>query len=102
MRRLAAASRACSGSGQTVAVSTLSSMRTATATTSANARCRSAPRPERIAHEAGQVDAAEAAAAVVGDRDLAAGVGRLDPLAVVQVVLGVDPVEEQHPGSASS
>ena len=35
---------------------------------------------------------------MVRDRDLAAGIGRLDPLAVVQVVLGVDPVEEQHPG----
>ena len=36
IRRFDAASRACSGSGQTVAVSTLSSIRTATATTSAN------------------------------------------------------------------
>ena len=36
IRRFAAASAACSSSGQTVAVSTLSSIRTATATTSAN------------------------------------------------------------------
>jgi hypothetical protein len=53
---------------------------------------------EGRAHEAGEVDRAEAAAAVVGDRDLAAGIGRLDPLAVMQVVLGVDAVEKQHAG----
>ena len=53
---------------------------------------------EGVDHETGQVDRPEAAAAMVGDRDLAAGVRRLDPFGVVEIVLRVDPVEEQHSG----
>ena len=53
---------------------------------------------EGVADEFCEVDAAETAAAVIGDRDLAAGIGRLDLLAVMQVVVGVDAVEEEHAG----
>ena len=50
---------------------------------------------EGLAHEAGQVDRAQAAAAVGRQRLLGAGVGGLDRLAVVEVVVAVDAVEEQ-------
>jgi hypothetical protein len=48
-----------------------------------------------VLDEAGQVDRAQAAAAVGRQRLLGAGVGGLDGLAVVQVVVAVDAVEEQ-------
>jgi hypothetical protein len=59
----------------------------------------SSKRPRRSKgrdHEVRQVDAAQAAAAVGRQRLLAAGIGRLDGLAVAQVVVLVDAVEEQH------
>jgi len=49
-------------------------------------------------HEAREVDGAEAAAAVGRQRLLAAGVGGGDGLAVREIVVGVDAVEEQHAG----
>ena len=48
-----------------------------------------------VAHEAREIDRAEAAAAVRRQRLLGAGIGRLDRLAVVEVVVAVDAVEEQ-------
>ena len=53
---------------------------------------------ERALHEARQVDRAEAAAAVGRQRLFAAGIGRTDALAVGEVVVAVDGVEEQHAG----
>jgi hypothetical protein len=53
---------------------------------------------ERVAHEAGQVDRAQAAAAVGRQRLLGAGVGAGNGLAVRQVVVAVDAVQEQHAG----
>ncbi len=50
---------------------------------------------EGVIDETGQVDRAEAAAAVGRQRLLGAGVGRLDGLAVVEVVVLVHAVEEQ-------
>src|SRR5690606_5730782 len=53
---------------------------------------------ERAAHEAAQVDAAEVAAAIGRQRLLAARVGRLDALAIGEVVVAVDRVDEQDAG----
>src|SRR4051812_27742132 len=50
---------------------------------------------ERLGDVAREVDRAEAAAAVGRQRLLGAGIRRLDRLAVVQVVVAVDAVEEQ-------
>ena len=50
---------------------------------------------EGLLHESRQVDAAEAAAAIVGQGLLAAGIGRLQPLAVGEVVLGIGAVHEE-------
>jgi hypothetical protein len=52
-------------------------------------------RREGMRDEAGEVDRAQAAAAVGRQRLLGAGVGGLDGLAVVEVVVAVDAVEEQ-------
>ena len=97
-RRLCLASCCCCGSGQTVTSSTLSSMRTATCDDLGEAG-RSRMRAfgsNGLAHEARQVDRAQAAAAVGRQRLLGAGIGGLDRLAVVQVVVAVHAVEEQH------
>ena len=51
-------------------------------------------RGEWGAHQAGQVDRSQQAGAVGRQRLLAAGVGRVDGLAIRQVVAGVDPVDE--------
>ena len=59
-------------------------------------------RPERVAHEAGQADRAEAAAAVVGDRDLAAGVRRLDALGIMRLFSALIRSRNSTPGSAAS
>ncbi len=53
---------------------------------------------EGVEHEMRQVDAAEAATAVRRQRLLSTRVGRRDRLAVAEVVVGVDAVEEQHAG----
>jgi hypothetical protein len=63
-RRLAIASARCAASGHGVTSSTSSSMRTETSTTRRTRRNRTAPCRERIAHEAREVDRAEAAATV--------------------------------------
>ena len=55
-------------------------------------------RLERRVDEEREVDRAEAAAAVGGQRLLAARVGRIDALAIAEVVVGVDAVDEQHAG----
>ena len=57
---------------------------------------RVAARAKRVPHEVGQDDGAEIAAAVGGKWLFAARVGRLDLLAVVQVVVAPDLVEEQN------
>ena len=51
---------------------------------------------ERVEHEARHVDGAKAAAAVRRQRLLAAGIGGGDGLAVRQVVVDVDAIEEEH------
>ena len=51
---------------------------------------------ERALHEVGEVHAAQAAAAVGRQRLFATGVGRCNRLAITQVVVLVDAVEEQH------
>ena len=53
-------------------------------------------RPERIAHELGQVDRAEQAGAVRRQRLLAAGIGRADVLAPPVVVHLVDAVDQDE------
>ncbi len=53
---------------------------------------------ERVRDEARQVDRAEVAAAVRGQRLLAAGVGGGDALAVPEVVVAVDAVDEEDAG----
>ena len=53
---------------------------------------------ERVDDEARQVDRAEAATAIGGQRLLATRIGRSDRLAIRQVVVAVDRVEEQHAG----
>ena len=57
---------------------------------------RRAVNAERVAHKARQDDRAQIAAAIRRQRLLAAGVGGLDLFCVVQVVVGVDLVEEQN------
>ncbi|SPC13504.1 hypothetical protein CT19431_60168 [Cupriavidus taiwanensis] len=52
-------------------------------------------RRERLAHEAGQVDRTQAAAAIGWQRLLGARVGGLDALAVIEVVVRVDLRQEQ-------
>ncbi len=53
-------------------------------------------RRERFAHKTGEVDRAQAAAAVVGQELLGARVGRLEGFAVIQVVISVGGVEKQN------
>ena len=52
---------------------------------------------EGIVDEAGEVEGAEAAAAVGRQRLLAAGIGGGDGLQVSKVVLLVDAIDEEHP-----
>ena len=53
---------------------------------------------EGVAHEAGEDDGAQVAAAIGRQRLLTTGVGGLDGLAVVEVVVATDGVEEQDAG----
>ena len=53
-------------------------------------------RGERVAHQRREVDRAEQAGAVGRQRLLRAGIGRANGLAVIEVVAGVDAVDEQH------
>ncbi len=53
-------------------------------------------RRERIAHKSGEIDRAQAAAAVVGQKLLGARVGRLEGFAVIQIVVSVGGVEKQN------
>src|SRR3954468_313037 len=100
-RRLAIASLRCCSSGQAVTSSTLSSMRIATSTV--RAKCSKSKRPrsvegavrEGLGEGARKIVGAEAAAAVGRQRLLGARVSGLDRLAVVEVVVAVDAVEEQ-------
>ena len=55
-------------------------------------------RPECVTDELGQIDAAQAAAAVRGQRLLAAGVRCIEPLAIRQVVVRVDAINEDDAG----
>ena len=76
--------------------STLSSMRVDTLTTSAKAsKAEAGLVGERMLDEQGQVDRAEAAAAIRWQGLLGAGVGGPDQLAVIEVVVPVHAVEEQ-------
>ena len=95
-RRLAIASLRCCSSGQAVTSSTLSSMRTATATTLPKRSKSKKPARKFVSYELGEIDRSEAAAAVGRQRLLGAGVGRLDRLAVIEVVVLVHAIEEHH------
>ena len=55
-------------------------------------------RRERPLDQPRQVDRAQQAGAIGRQRLLAAGIGRVDRLAIVQVVAGVDAVDEDHAG----
>ena len=53
-------------------------------------------RPERVGDEQREIDAAQAAAAVCGQRLFAARIGRFDCFAVREIVIGIDAVDENH------
>ena len=87
--------------GEARDLDTLSSMRTAMRTASNSSRSRRV-RAERSPHQRRQVDRAEKAGAVGRQRLLAAGIGRLDGLAVYRLFTLLMRSMKITPGSAAA